>query len=294
MLGEFVWTGFDYLGEPTPFYGWGEDNSHDWPARSSYFGMVDLAGFPKDRYFLYQSVWTHAPMVHVLPHWNWPGRLGQPIPVMAYSNADEVELFLNGVSLGVKRTFTEHIPLPVGPNVSETGTFTSKYRLLWQVPYQPGVLLAIARREGKQVARDEVRTAGVPARIRLVADRGRIKADGDDLSFISARIEDAEGNLVPDADDLIHFEVLGAGAIEAVDSGNAATVEPFHADHRHAFNGLALLIVRSHVGQMGSIEVSATSGTLDLGKVNIRAQMNDSGGPGRIRTYNQGIMSPLH
>ncbi len=271
LLGEFVWTGFDYLGEPTPYFDEAADRSRDWPARSSYFGMVDLAGFPKDRYFLYQSVWTKAPMVHVLPHWNWPGLEGQAIPVMVYSNAEEVELFLNGASLGVQKTRAVPIELPVGSNISETHKFASKYRLLWQVPYRPGVLRAIARTGGHEVARDEVRTAGAAARVRLVADRSTIRADGDDLSFITARIEDVDGQLVPGADSLITFKVAGAGTLEAVDNGNAATVEDFHADHRHAFNGLALLIVRSRSRQPGTIQVTAVSDGLAQGAATITA-----------------------
>jgi beta-galactosidase len=269
LLGEFVWTGFDYIGEPTPYFD--QPDARDWPARSSYFGMVDLAGFPKDRYFLYQSVWTSTPMVHLLPHWNWPGHEGQPIPVMVYSNAEEVELFLNGASLGVQKTRTTPVQLPVGRNVSDTLKFSSSYRLLWQVPYQPGTLRAIARNHGVEVARDDTHTAGAAARVRLIADRSVIHADGDDLSFITARIEDADGHLVPTADSLISFKVAGAGYIEAVDNGNAATVEPFHADQRHAFNGLALLIVRSRAGQAGSIQINATSEGLAQGTATISA-----------------------
>jgi beta-galactosidase len=272
LLGEFVWTGFDYLGEPTPYFGRNEDNSHDWPARSSYFGMVDLAGFPKDRYYLYQSRWSKKPMVHVLPHWNWAGHEGQDIPVMVYSNADEVEMSVNGVSLGRKKTLSESIELPVGANVSETQRLQSKYRLLWQVPYQPGSLAAVAYAGGKIVARDEVRTAGAAARIRLLADRSVIRADGDDLSFVTVRVEDKDGNLCPLADDLVSFRVTGAGRIAAVDNGNAATVEPFHADHRRAFNGLALLIVRSKFGEPGTIEVAASGAGLAEGRLEIVAE----------------------
>jgi beta-galactosidase len=150
LLGEFVWTGFDYIGEPTPFHGGRGASTTDWPSRSSYFGMVDLAGFPKDRYYLYQSVWTKAPMVHVLPHWNWAGHEGQPIPVMCYSNADEVELFLNGKSLGRKPRFSEPVEIPVGANVSPDKKFSSKFRLMWQVPYAPGTLRAVAYRAGNR------------------------------------------------------------------------------------------------------------------------------------------------
>jgi beta-galactosidase len=260
VLGEFVWTGFDYLGEPTPYFAEDEDNSHDWPARSSYFGMVDLAGFPKDRYYLYQSVWSHEPMAHVLPHWNWEGHEGQEIPVMVYSNAEEVELSLNGRSLGRKKTFDATVELPVGPNVSASGKFQSKYRLAWTVPFQRGTLTATGYRHGEVVARDEVHTAGPPARISLLADRSVIAADGDDLSFITVRIEDRDGHLCPLAANEVNFKVSGAGRIAAVDNGNAATVEPFHADHRKAFNGLALLIVRSAARAAGQIQIEATGG----------------------------------
>ena len=256
LLGEFVWTGFDYIGEPTPYFNSRGGNPEDWPARSSYFGMIDLAGFPKDRYYLYQSVWTTKPMVHVLPHWNW--QAGQTIPVMAYSNADEVELFLNGKSLGRKKRFAEPVEIPVGPNVSPDRKFLSKYRLMWQVPFEPGSLKAVAYQNGKQVAVDEIHTAGAPAKVKLVADRASIHSGGDDLSFITVRIEDKDGHLCPTADNLVHFAVTGAGSIEAVDNGDAATVEPFQADHRKAFSGLALLIVRGK-DQPGKIHVVATS-----------------------------------
>jgi beta-galactosidase len=259
VLGEFVWTGFDYLGEPTPFWNWRDENANDWPARSSYFGFIDLAGFPKDRYYLYQSQWTTKPMVHLLPHWNWEGKESQPIPVMAYSNAEEVELFLNGKSLGKKARYSDHWEMPVGQNVSETGTFMTKYRRIWQVPYQPGTLKAVAYQNGKQVAVEEVRTAGPPAKVRLAADRAVIQADGDDLSFVTVRIEDQHGNLCPLADNLVHFAVTGAGTIAAVDNGNAATTEPFQADQRKAFSGMALLIVRSKAGEPGRVKIVATS-----------------------------------
>ena len=271
VLGEFVWTGFDYIGEPTPYFGYypGSDNSHDWPARSSYFGMVDLAGFPKDRYYLYQSVWSKKPMVHVLPHWNWEGREGQDIPVMCYSNGDEVELLLNGKSLGRKKRFSEPFDLPVEAIVTPERKFTTKYRLLWHVPFQAGTLAAVAYRDGKPIAHHEMRTAGVPARVKLIPDRALIQADGDDLSFITVRIEDKDGTLCPAADDLVRFQVTGAGAIAAVDNGNPATVEPFHADYRKAFSGMALLIVRSRAGQAGRIRVTATADGLTRGQAEI-------------------------
>ncbi len=272
VLGGFVWTGFDYIGEPTPYFGGDGDDSHDWPAHSSYFGMVDLAGFPKDRYYLYQSVWTSAPMVHVLPHWNWPGHEGQPIPVMAYSNAEEVELFLNGRSLGRQRVGGKAIELPAGRKVAPDGVMHTRYRLLWQVPYEPGTLRAVAFRDGREVARDEVRTAGPAARIALSVDRARIAADGDDLAFVTARIEDEHGVLVPDAANEIHFAVQGAGDVAAVDNGDATSLEPFHADHRHAFNGLAQLIVRARAGRGGPIRVQASADGLAGGAVSLESR----------------------
>ncbi|MBV9183940.1 MAG: DUF4982 domain-containing protein, partial [Acidobacteria bacterium] len=271
VLGEFVWTGFDYIGEPTPYFGRGSIKDQDWPARSSYFGIVDLAGFPKDRYYLYQSQWTLKPMVHILPHWNWRGREGQNIPVMAYTNAESVELFLNGKSLGIKRRFSEPFDMPVGANVSSDLHFDSKYRLLWQVPFQPGVLKAVAYSSQRQVAETEVRTAAAPARIVLMPDRKAIWADGDDLSFITVRVEDKQGNLCPDAENLVHFNVSGSGQIEAVDNGNAATIEPFHANQRKVFNGLALLIIRSH-NRAGAIQVRATSDGLASATADIESK----------------------
>lgn len=270
MLGEFVWTGFDYLGEPTPYFNRGADREADWPARSSYFGIVDLAGFPKDRYYLYQSQWTTKPMVHVLPHWNWAGREGQPIPVMVYTNADQVELFLNGKSLGKKKRWSEPVELPVGRNVSDDLKFSSKYRLEWQVPYEPGTLKVVAYKGGKEVATDERKTAGPAAQIRLISDRPQIAADGEDLSFVTVRVEDKDGNLVPDADNFVRFKVTGAGTIEAVDNGNAATTEPFQADYRKAFSGLALLIVRPSK-QPGEIRIEATSEGLKSAEATIAA-----------------------
>ncbi len=272
VLGEFVWTGFDYLGEPTPYFAWDQArDENDWPARSSYFGIVDLAGFPKDRYYLYQSQWTKQPMVHLLPHWSWAGREGQPIPVMAYTNADSVELFLNGKSLGRKVKGRDTWVMPVGRNTSDDLKFETKYRLLWQVPYAAGELKAVAYPGGKAVATDVVRTAGAPARVAIEPDRSRIHADGEDLSFVTVRIEDADGNLVPGAGNLVRFTLDGPATIAGVDNGNAATVEPFQADYRKAFNGLALLILRGKAGAPGAIKVTATADGLGSGQTTVTA-----------------------
>lgn len=274
ILGEFVWTGFDYLGEPTPYFRHRTD-TEDWPARSSYFGIVDLAGFPKDRFYLYQSHWTTKPMVHVLPHWNWAGREGQPIPVMVYTNADEVELFLNGKSLGKKARFSEPVELPVGKSVNSDLKIMSKYRLEWQVPYAPGTLRAVAYKDGKEVASDQRVTAEAPAKIELVPDRARIQDDGDDLSFVTVKVEDKDGNLCPMADNLVHFKLSGPGTIAAVDNGNAATFEPFQADYRKAFSGLALLIVRSEEGKPGAIRIEASSEGLKSGESAVATASSD-------------------
>ena len=172
VLGEFVWTGFDYLGEPTPY-----GSVKDWPSRSSYFGIVDLAGFPKDRFYIYKSYWTSAPTVHVFPHWNWSGHEGEKIPIMVYTNAQEVELFLNGKSLGSKKLGVDTFEMPVNRKVSKTGVLTSRFRLVWEVPYQPGELRAVGYRDGKEYAVDSVKTAGAPARIVLSPDRKSIRSD---------------------------------------------------------------------------------------------------------------------
>ena len=262
VLGEFVWTGFDYIGEPTPYF-WTRFgpklDEPDWPARSSYFGIVDLAGFPKDRYFLYQSVWTKDPMIHVLPHWTWPGREGQPIPVMVYTNAEEVELTLNGRSLGRQRRGAVPVSLPVGTNIRPDGTFASKYRLLWQVPYEAGTLHAAALTDGKVVAQADVITAGPPAKLVVSADRARLRADGKDLAFLTVRVTDKDGHLCPLAENRIRFDIRGPGSIAGVDNGNPATVEPFQASERRAFGGLALVIVRPNRGAPGAIRLVSSA-----------------------------------
>lgn len=262
-LGEFIWTGFDYLGEPTP-YG-GKDNSTngywnaDWPSRSSYFGAVDLAGFPKDRFYLYQSRWTTEPMVHVLPHWNWSGREGEQIPVYAYSNCDEVELLVNGKSFGRKKPGVDTTSILVSFDTYPGPNFETKYRLRWDVPYAPGSLEVVGYQGGKIAARKAIRTAGAPARIVLLPDRPVFTADGDDLCFVTVRIEDAAGNLCPLVDNKVTFSLQGAGEIAGVDNGNAATTDPFQANWRRAFNVLALVIIRSQPGKTGPIVLRAES-----------------------------------
>lgn len=230
VSGLFVWTGFDYLGEPLPY---------PWPARSSYFGIVDLAGFPKDSYYLYQSEWTNKPVLHLLPHWNWEN--GKEVEVWAYYNhADEVELYLNGKSLGKK---------------SKQG---DELHVVWKVAYAPGTLKAVSRKNGKTVLTKEVKTAGQPAQVILSADRSTINADGKDLSFVTVKILDANGNLVPNADNLVQFKIEGAGFIAGVDNGFQASLEPFKANYRKAFNGMCLAIVQSNE-KLGTIKLTATA-----------------------------------
>jgi len=276
-LGEFVWTGFDYLGEPTPYNG--RDNETDgkwggdWPSRSSYFGIVDLCGFPKDRYYYYQSVWTEAPMVHMLPHWNWEDSGHGTIPVYCYTNCDEAELFLNGKSLGRKVMGVDLTTIPAEFNwwrKPET-TWDSPYRLNWNVKYEPGELKVIAYRSGEVAAEKTITTAGSPAQIKLVPDRNVLDADGYDLSFVTVRIEDEKGNFCPSADNLVQFKVEGPATIAAVGNGNAATTEPFQAEYRRAFNGLCMLILKSRKEMAGEIKITATSDGLATRDVTIRS-----------------------
>lgn len=267
-LGEFVWTGFDYLGEPTPFNG-RDNETHgkwggDWPSRSSYFGIVDLCGFPKDRYYYYQSRWTKEPMVHILPHWNWENTPHKKIPVYCYTNCDEAELFLNGKSLGKKVMGVDKTTIPAEFMwwKKPQSTWDSPYRLNWLVDYEPGELKVVAYKNGEAVAEKKIVTAGKPAQLELIPDRTDITADGSDLSFVTVRIEDNDGNFCPEADNLVEFEINGPGMIAAVGNGNAASIEPYQAHYRKAFNGLCMLIIKSKKGETGEISIKATSSNL--------------------------------
>lgn len=265
LIGEFVWTGFDYLGEPTP-YG-GKDNlTHgnwdvDWPSRSSYFGAVDLAGFPKDRFYLYQSRWTNEPMVHLLPHWNWEGRGIAEIPVYCYTNCDEAELFVNGKSYGRKKMGVDKTRIPVSFFAwkNRPKYFDSPYRLNWNVPYAKGEIKIVAYKNGKQAAVKTINTAKNPSQIKLIPDRKVISADGDDLSFITVKIEDENGNFCALADNKVDFKLSGPATIAAVDNGNAASTESFQANYRKAFNGLCLLVIKSKKGVAGEVKIEASS-----------------------------------
>lgn len=258
IMGEFIWTGFDYLGEPTP-YG-GKDNSTNgqwngnWPSKSSYFGAVDLCGFPKDRFYLYQSQWTSTPMIHLLPHWNWKGMEGEDIPVYCYTNCDEAELFVNGKSMGRKIKGKDLTELKVNFLRYEPKTFKSKYRLSWNVPYEAGNIKVVGYKKGEQVLEKQINTAGRPAKVSLSVDRREISATGEDLAYVTVRVEDKNGNLCPNADNLVNFYVKGAGELVAVDNGNQISLESFQANHRKAFSGMCLAILKS----------SKTSGKITL------------------------------
>ncbi len=244
--GEFVWTGWDYLGEPTPF-----DAS-----RSSYFGIIDLAGFKKDRFYLYQSHWRpNYPMAHILPHWTWPDRRGRVTPVHVYTSGDEGELFLNGRSLGRRKK----------------GRF--EYRLRWDdVVYEPGELRVVAYKEGKQWGEDSVKTAGTAVKLLLSPDRASISNDGRDLAFITLTVADEDGQMVPRSMNRIRFEISGPGEIVATDNGDPTDMTAFPLHVRNAFNGLALVIVRAKRGQRGEIFVTAESDGLEEARTLITAK----------------------
>jgi beta-galactosidase len=228
-----VWTGFDYLGEPTPY---------GWPARSSYFGVVDLAGFPKDAYYLYQSQWTPGPVLHVFPHWNWAP--GDTIDVWAYTNAEEGELFLNDASLGVRRREGDAL------------------HLVWRIPFDSGVLRVVVRTSGQEAGVRQIRTAGPAARVQLVPDRDTIRADGRDLSFVAVSILDRDGVPVPNADPVIRFRVEGNASIAGVDNGDPISHAPFQADSVRVFNGRAVIILRA-AREPGTVTLTATAEGLD-------------------------------
>jgi len=245
VAGEFVWSGFDYLGEPTPYYG----------ARSSYCGMIDLAGFAKDRFWLYQSRWRpDLPMAHLLPHWTWPGREGQVTPVHLFTSGDEAELFVNGKSQGRQKK----------------APFA--YRLRWDyVTYEPGEISVIVYKDGKAWARDSRKTAGAPAKLDIEVDRAAIMADGKDLAFVTVQVRDSDGNSVPRANHKVRFSLEGDGEIIATDNGDPTDMTAFPSPDRRAFNGLVLAIVRFNPGGRGDLRVSAQAEGLTAAQARITA-----------------------
>ncbi|MEI3136909.1 MAG: glycoside hydrolase family 2 TIM barrel-domain containing protein [Phocaeicola sp.] len=251
-IGQFVWTGFDYLGEPSPY------DTNAWPNHSSMFGIIDLASIPKDRYYLYRSVWNkEAETLHILPHWNWEGREGEKTPVFVYTNYPSAELFINGKSYGRQ---TKH----------KNGTVENRYRLMWHdAVYQPGEVRVVAYDEqGNPVAEKTVRTAGKPHHIELVTDRSSLQADGKDLAYVTLRIVDKNGNLCPNDGRLVSFKVKGAGKYRASANGDPTCLDLFHKPEMHAFGGMLTVIVQSGE-KTGEIELQATAKGIKTGTIRI-------------------------
>lgn len=251
-IGQFVWTGFDYLGEPSPY------DTNAWPNHSSMFGIIDLASIPKDRYYLYRSVWNkEAETLHILPHWNWERREGEKTPVFVYTNYPSAELFINGKSYGRQ---TKH----------KNGTVENRYRLMWHdAVYQPGEVRVVAYDEqGNPVAEKTVRTAGKPHHIELVTDRSSLQADGKDLAYVTLRIVDKDGNLCPNDGRLVSFKVKGAGKYRASANGDPTCLDLFHKPEMHAFGGMLTVIVQSGE-KTGEIELQATAKGIKTGTIRI-------------------------
>ncbi|MFN8251109.1 MAG: glycoside hydrolase family 2 TIM barrel-domain containing protein [Ferruginibacter sp.] len=250
ISGMFIWTGFDYIGEPTPY---------DWPARSSYFGIMDLAGFPKDCYYLYKSIWTSEPVLHVFPHWNeqagphgW--KKGDSVDIWVYyNNADKVELFVNGKSIGAKQKKNDDL------------------HIMWRVQYEPGSIKAVSTKNDKTVLTRQINTAGPAYKIELLADHKKIKANGEDLGFVTIHVLDKNNNLVPHAANLVQFEISGSGFIAGVDNGSETNMESFKDNKRKAFNGKALVVLQNN-GKKGAITLKATAAGLQSATVTIKAE----------------------
>jgi beta-galactosidase len=262
VIGDFMWTGIDYLGESR------------WPGKSASSGMLDLCGFPKDGYYFYQSQWTSDPVIHLFPHWNWEGHEGQYIPVLCYTNCETVELFLNGKSIGEKRMEFPRQGTSGGWNRYENPQVfatTADLHLSWDVPYEPGVLKATGKRDGKFVCSEEIITAGSPNQIRLTADRNLIDADTRDVTHITFEIVDKKGNIVPLADNLVQFAIEGNGRIIGLDNGNPFDHDSYKLMRRKAFNGLGLVIVQSTM-KPGTIKITATSDGLKADSVAIETK----------------------
>jgi beta-galactosidase len=240
LSGMFIWTGFDYLGEPTPY---------GWPSRSSYFGVVDLAGFPKDVYYMYKSEWTDEAVLHIFPHWNWTE--GEKVDVIAYTNCTSVELFLNGESMGA-RTNSD-----------------STFHLKWKLNFEPGELKAIGILPSGEKIESSVSTAEKPTKLEVIADRNEISADGEDLSFITVNVLDEKGVIVPYAENLITCEISGNARIVGVDNGNQVSHEPFIANYRKAFNGKCLFVVKSG-DQKGTVKMKFQSEGMDAAEILVK------------------------
>ena len=241
MLGQFVWTGFDYLGEPSPY------DTDAWPSHSSVFGIIDLASLPKDRYYLYRSQWNkNDATLHVLPHWNWNGREGQIIPVFVYTSYPKAELFINGKSQGIRE--------------KNDSTLQTRYRLMWnETKYEPGELKVVAfGSDGKRAAEKIIKTAGKPHHIVLSSNREVLDANGDDLAYITVQVADKDGNIIPTDNRRIKFSVSGSGSFEATANGDATSLLSFQNPEMDLFSGAATAIIRSG-NERGDLVFSANA-----------------------------------
>ena len=267
-IGEFVWTGFDYLGEPTPYY-------TDWPSHSSLFGIIDLAGLPKDRYYLYRSHWNkEKETLHILPHWNWKGREGEVTPVFVYTNYPSAELFINGKSQGKR---TKDLSVTVYNSADSVSMMSLKrqqrYRLMWMdTKYEPGTVKVVAYDEnGKAVAEKEIHTAGKPHHIELIPDRRMLQADGKDLCFVTVKVVDKDGNLCPEATDEIRFKVKGVGVYCAGANGNPASLESFQIPRMKVFSGMMTAIIQT-TDKAGAIVLEATGSGLKKATLTVESK----------------------
>lgn len=265
-LGQFVWTGFDYLGEPSPY------DIDAWPSHSSVFGIIDLASLPKDRYYLYRSIWNKWDnTLHVLPHWTWPGREGENTPVFVYTNYPEAELFVNGKSYGKQRKLTADEARAL--QGKDSLWLQRRYRLMWtDVPYEPGELKVVAYdNSGKKVEEKTVRTTGKPHHLEVVADRTTLSSDGKDLAYITVRVVDKDGNLCPADDRLVSFTVKGAGSFRAAANGDATCLDLFHLPRMHAFSGQLTAIVQSGA-ESGNLVFEAKAKGVKAGKLTLEVK----------------------
>lgn len=254
VIGQFVWTGFDYLGEPTPY------DTDAWPSHSSVFGIIDLASIPKDRYYLYRSKWNgQSPTLHVLPHWNWEGREGETTPVFVYTSYPKAELFINGKSQGMRE--------------KNDSTLQTRYRLMWlDTCYEPGEIKVVAYDcNGNKSAEKVVKTAGKPHHLVLTTNRGSLRADNDELAFITVRVADKEGNIVPTDDRMVKFSVTGAGTFEATANGDPTSLMPFQNPEMKLFNGAATAIVRS-ASEKGEIMFTASAKGIKPATISIKVE----------------------
>ena len=265
-MGQFVWTGFDYLGEPSPY------DTDAWPSHSSVFGIIDLASLPKDRYYLYRSHWNkNAETLHILPHWTWKGREGQVTPVFVYTSYPEAELFINGKSQGKLRKLSAAEAEALKDK--DPLYLQRRYRLMWEnVKYEPGEVKVVAYdKYGKEAATKVIRTAGKPHHIELVADRTSLSADGSDLAYVAVRIVDKDGNLCPDDGRLVNFTVKGAGKFRAAANGDATNLDLFHLPKHHAFKGMLTAIIQAGENA-GTITLVAKSSGVKAGTLTIQTK----------------------